>query len=62
VEFDQSSSYTGVSDNWLAAPGPRGPLAGGVPPANRGPGGELWGHHECQVLYLYRLVSPFYTG
>jgi hypothetical protein len=28
-------------------PGPGGPLAGGAPPADRGPGGELWGHHEC---------------
>jgi hypothetical protein len=28
-------------------PGPRGPPDGGSLPTDIGPGGELWGYHEC---------------
>jgi len=33
-------------------PRPGGPLVGRVPPDDRGPKGDHWGHHECWVLYI----------
>jgi hypothetical protein len=40
--------------------GPGGPPVGGAPPTDIGPGGELWGHHECWV-YVFIGLYPFCT-
>jgi hypothetical protein len=41
-------------------PGPGWPPAGGAPPTDKGPRGELWGHRECRFLYV-RAWEPIFV-
>jgi hypothetical protein len=52
------ATVAGVAITGRMPPGHGGPPAGGVPPVDRGLGGDLWGHHECR-LCMYELGSPF---
>jgi hypothetical protein len=52
VDSDSSSEVAQVVMTGRLPPGPGGPLVGGVPPDDRGPRGDHWGHHECRVLYI----------